>query len=81
LGPPRPPQRQRTYVNGVRVREPIRLKHGDQIKLGSTLIIYSGDQSMEKLSKSSIPADMIDLDSSEVNMDSAILSSVGAMIR
>lgn len=67
-----------TYVNGVRVRDPIRLKHGDQIKLGSTLIIYSGDQSMEKLSGSSIPADMIDLNASDLNMDSAILASVGA---
>ena len=66
-----------TYVNGVRVREPVRLKHGDQIKIGSTLIVYSGDQSMEKLSGSSIPADMIDLDASDVNMDSAILASVG----
>ena len=67
-----------TYVNGVRVREPIRLKHGDQIKLGATLIVYGGDQSMEKLSGPQIPEDMIDLDVSNANMDSAILASVAS---
>jgi two-component system NtrC family sensor kinase len=65
-----------TYINGVRVRTPVRLKHGDQIKLGSTLIVYAGDQSMEKLSGANIPRDMIDLDASSPNFDSAILSSV-----
>ncbi|GMV97575.1 MAG: FHA domain-containing protein [Phycisphaerae bacterium] len=67
-----------TYVNGVRVRTPVRLKHGDQIKLGSTLIVYAGDQSMEKLSGPNIPRDMIDLDASSPNFDSAILSSAGS---
>lgn len=66
-----------TYLNGVRVKDPVRLKHGDQIKIGSTLIVYTGDQSMEKLSGEQIPADMIDLDTADVNMDSAILASVG----
>lgn len=66
-----------TYVNGVRIREPVRLKHGDQIKIGATLIIYSGDHSSEKLSGASIPKDMIDLDANDLNMDSAILASVG----
>jgi signal transduction histidine kinase len=66
-----------TYVNGVRVKKPVRLKHGDQIKMGSTLIVYSSDQSMEKLSGLHIPRDMIDLDSGDVNLDSAILASVG----
>jgi signal transduction histidine kinase len=67
-----------TYVNGVRVRSPLRLKHGDQVKIGSTLIVYAGDQSMEKLSGSAIPRDMIDLDVSSANLDSAILSSVAS---
>jgi signal transduction histidine kinase len=67
-----------TYVNGVRVREPIRLKHGDQLKLGGTLMIYAGDQSMEKLSGEAIPHDMIDLDVDSPNLDSAILASVSS---
>ncbi|HOB74095.1 MAG TPA: ATP-binding protein [Phycisphaerae bacterium] len=64
-----------TYINGVRVRGPVRLKHGDQIKMGSTLIVYTGDQSVEKLSGSSIPRDMIDLDAASPSLDSAILAS------
>ncbi len=65
-----------TYLNNVRVREPMRLKHGDQIKIGGTLVVYSGDQSMEKLSGTHIPRDMIEFDMAGGNMDSAILASV-----
>lgn len=65
-----------TYVNGIRIKDNVRLKHGDQIKVGGTLIVYTGDQSTEKLSGSRIPTDMIDLDASNANMDSAILASV-----
>lgn len=64
-----------TYVNGVRVKEPIRLKHGDQIKLGATLIVYSGDDASDHFAGAKIPRDLIDLDASNVNMDSAILAS------
>jgi signal transduction histidine kinase/pSer/pThr/pTyr-binding forkhead associated (FHA) protein len=65
-----------TYVNGVRVREPVRLKHGDQIKIGTTLIVYTGDQAFPNL-RQQAPRDMIDLDVSSANLDSAILASVG----
>lgn len=65
-----------TYVNGIRVREPVRLKHGDQIKIGTTLIVYSGDQSVSGM-RPPVARDMIDLDVSSANMDSAILASVG----
>ena len=67
-----------TYLNGIRIKEPVRLKHGDQIKVGATLIVYTGDQSMEKLSGSDIPDDLIDLTSTDRNLDSAILASVAA---
>ncbi len=67
-----------TYVNGVRVREPVRLKHGDQIKIGTTLIVYTGDQAYHQSMRPQIQRDMIDLDVSSANMDSAILASVGA---
>ncbi len=65
-----------TYVNGIRVREPVRLKHGDQIKVGTTLIVYTGDQAFPNL-RPQLQRDMIDLDVSSANMDSAILASVG----
>ncbi|HOW19737.1 MAG TPA: FHA domain-containing protein, partial [Phycisphaerae bacterium] len=67
-----------TYVNGVRVEKPVRLKHGDQIKMGSTLIVYGGEDSVEKLSGAHIPRDLVDLDASSRNLDSAILSSIPA---
>ncbi len=67
-----------TYINGVRVKDPVKLKHGDQIKIGATLIVYTGEQSTEKLSGARIPRDMIDLDAGGSNMDSAILASVGS---
>ncbi len=67
-----------TYVNGVRVRDSVRLKHGDQIKIGATLLVYGGDQADSGLSRPAMARDLIDLDVSSRNMDSAILASVGS---
>lgn len=67
-----------TYVNGVRLTEPIRLKHGDQIKLGATLLIYGSDQTSERLSGSQMARDLVDLYTRDMNMDSAILASVSS---
>ena len=66
-----------TYVNGVRLREPQRLKHGDQIKIGATTIVYTGDGT-DKDAEGRLASDLIDLDVTNVNMDSAILASVGS---
>ena len=30
-----------TYLNGVRINRPTRLKHGDQIRLGGTLVVFT----------------------------------------
>ncbi len=67
-----------TYVNGVRVTKPLRLKHGDQIKVGATLIVYGGEESIEKLSGTHIPRDLVDLDAGSRNFDSSIVSSISA---
>ncbi|HOW69343.1 MAG TPA: ATP-binding protein [Phycisphaerae bacterium] len=67
-----------SYVNGVRIRKPVKLKHGDQIKIGATLLVYAGDQSRTELSPAHSPRDLIDLDVSSASMDSAILSSVSS---
>lgn len=64
-----------TYVNGIRVKETVRLKHGDQIKVGATLIVYTGDESANRYTGLATPRDLIDLDASSANMDSAILAS------
>jgi len=46
--------------------------------MGSTLIVYGGEDSVEKLSGAHIPRDLVDLDASSRNLDSAILSSIPA---
>jgi two-component system NtrC family sensor kinase len=51
-----------TYLNGTRLERAVRLKHGDQIRMGSTLLVYAGDDSLEQISGAGIPADMIQLD-------------------
>ena len=65
-----------TYVNGTRIENPVRLKHGDQIKLGSTLLAYSSDDSVEQLSGTHIPTDMVMLDADLATVDSAVVASV-----
>jgi signal transduction histidine kinase len=65
-----------TYVNGVRVQKPIRLKHGDQVRVGSTLLVYAGDESVQQYSGAGIPTDLVTLDAGSKAVDSAVVSSV-----
>ncbi len=65
-----------TWLNGVRVSKPTRLKHGDQIRLGSTLLLYSGDETVQQFSGAGIPRDMVTLDAGSLTVDSAVVSSV-----
>ncbi|MFN0136573.1 MAG: ATP-binding protein [Phycisphaerae bacterium] len=51
-----------TYLNGLRVTAPMRLKHGDQVRVGSTLLVYWGDESVEQISGVHIPHDLVTLD-------------------
>ncbi len=48
-----------TFVNGVRVRQPVRLRHGDQIRIGSTLLLYERDETVEEIAREDIPTGMI----------------------
>ncbi len=66
-----------TYVNGSRVAKPIKLKHGDQIRLGSTLLVYSGDETLEELAGSKIPRDLVTLDAGDA-VDASIIASVAS---
>jgi signal transduction histidine kinase len=65
-----------TYVNGVRVQKPTRLKHGDQIRVGSTLLVYTGDESVQQFSGGSIPSDLVTLDAGSRTLDSSVVASV-----
>ena len=65
-----------TYVNGERLEKTARLKRGDQIRLGSTLLVYSGDEKTEQLSGPNIPHDMVTLDAGSQSVDAAVMASV-----
>lgn len=65
-----------TWINGVRVVKPVRLKHGDQIRVGSTLLVYTGDETVEQLSGQNIPRDLVTLDVGGMHVDSEIIASL-----
>ena len=67
-----------TYVNGGRISEPVKLKHGDQIKLGSTLLTYHGGDTAEQLSGASIPADLVTLDADSDTSEASVVASVAS---
>ncbi len=65
-----------TYVNGVHIQRPTRLKHGDQIRVGSTLMVYTGDEAVQEFSGAGIPTDLVTLDAGSLTADSAVVASV-----
>lgn len=65
-----------TYVNGVKVARAIALKHGDQIRLGSTLIVFGGDSGGGiSVRPSGDDDDLVTLDAGNL-VDSAILEAL-----
>jgi signal transduction histidine kinase len=67
-----------TYLNGQRVVSPIALKHGDQIKVGSTVLVFSGKEEIEGYSGAQVIRDLLDVDMSSGNGESSILTAVDA---
>ena len=67
-----------TYVNGRRAVGPVKLKHGDQIKVGSTLMVFSGQEHAQLLSGPQLIQDRVDLDMSNPSGGSSILSAIDA---
>jgi two-component system NtrC family sensor kinase len=65
-----------TYVNGVHIHKPTRLKHGDQIRVGSTLMVYTGDESIQQYTGAGIPRDLVTLDAGSRAVDSSVVASV-----
>jgi len=63
-----------TYVNGVRIAKPTRLKRGDQIRLGSTLLVFAGDEDGQKQAET--VRGLVDLDGAGKYVDSAIMASI-----
>jgi signal transduction histidine kinase len=67
-----------TYLNGQRIIAPTELKHGDQIKLGSTLLVFNGRDDAESFSGAEMICDLVDLDVSSDSGGSSILTAVDA---
>lgn len=65
-----------TFLNGQRILNPTPLKHGDQIKVGSTLMVFSGDEEVAGFAGGSAARDLVDLDLSSAVGGSSILSSI-----
>lgn len=63
-----------TFVNGSRITRALRLKHGDQIRVGSTLMVYMGDEKVQQYTGSMIPHDLVTLDAG--SLDSSIVASL-----
>jgi len=77
-----------TYLNGRRIYGRTRLQHGDQIKLGASILVFSGEKSVVHVSGPGRIRDLVDLDvgcqtgdfveGDFVEGDAAILSSIAA---
>lgn len=65
-----------TFVNGVRMQRPVRLKHGDQIRVGATLMVFGGEDSIEQVSGANIPIDLVRLDAGGDSVSSEVVASV-----
>ncbi|MBI1825337.1 MAG: FHA domain-containing protein [Planctomycetes bacterium] len=65
-----------TYLNGQRVISPIALKHGDQIKVGSTLLVFSGRENINGTGDPHLIHDLVDFDIAGTKSESSILSTV-----
>ena len=64
-----------TSVNGLRIEHPTVLKHGDQIRMGTTLLVFGGDQLDEQYTTTAA-RDLIDLADADRAPDPAIIESL-----
>lgn len=65
-----------TYVNGVRIGKPFHLKHGDHIRAGKTVLVFSEDQPIELPPDETEFGDLIDLDMQGELVDSSIMEAI-----
>ena len=67
-----------TYLNGQRIVTPTELKHGDQIRVGSTLLVFGGQEHIQGFSGASLIRDEVDLEIGNPSCEASILSAVDA---
>lgn len=67
-----------TYLNGKRLERPTRLKHGDQIRLGSTLMIWDSTEetALSGEARNPLMSDLVDLEADRNLTDASIIGSV-----
>ncbi len=65
-----------TFLNGRRIVSPTPIKHGDQIKVGSTLLVFNGKEKGNGHARDEDSRDLIDLDVSSNSVGASILSAV-----
>ncbi len=61
-----------TFLNGVKITHSTGLKRGDQVRCGSTLLVYQGDSA----TPSPVPGAGVDIDEEGMLVDSAIVATV-----
>jgi two-component system NtrC family sensor kinase len=66
-----------TYLNGRRLERPTRLKHGDQIRMGATLITWDSSEDMNADSGAAAVTDLVDLDADAERSDAIIGAVAG----
>ncbi|MFQ5502080.1 MAG: ATP-binding protein [Phycisphaerae bacterium] len=70
-----------TYLNGKRLERTTRLKDGDQIRMGATLLVWDGSGSQVAESSgqaATITADQLDLDAGSHDANPSIIGAVAA---
>ena len=70
-----------TYLNDKRLERITRLKDGDRIRIGGTLLVWDGSEGKGLAATgdtATIAADLLDLDAGSNETDAAIIGSVGA---
>lgn len=65
-----------TYLNGQRIVGPQRLKYGDQIKVGSTLLVFSGGAEGGDAGGGQLFRDLVEIDEDNSLAGSSILAAV-----
>ncbi|NLE29859.1 MAG: FHA domain-containing protein [Phycisphaerae bacterium] len=65
-----------TYVNGARIGKYLQLKHGDRIRVGKTLLVFSEDQTFELPLDETEYGDLIDIDEQGNLVDSSIMAAI-----
>lgn len=70
-----------TYLNGKRLERPTRLKDGDQIRMGSTVVVWDGSENKalgEPAGETTLHSSLVDLDVGSLHTSSSIIGSVGS---